>query len=166
MSLYDFISDAVKGLPVAEVLRERIALAEEKYSALEREVAKLKIEKDYAESQNKELRLELQQRAAEIHALQVAMKEAQSDADDKQCGDLPELQHKVLLLLKDCTRPMNTIYIAQRLGITEPLARHTADQLGQWGRANYVSVHLTMGKPPDYAIATKGRAYLAERNLL
>ena len=44
MGFSDILSDAVKSIPLTEVLRERLALADDKFAILDREFANLKTE--------------------------------------------------------------------------------------------------------------------------
>ncbi len=69
MGFTDILSDAVKGIPLAEVLRERLAFAEQQFAALDRETAKLKAEKETLEAENLRLRSDLQKAQEEIATL-------------------------------------------------------------------------------------------------
>ena len=69
MSFFDIFSDAVKGIPLNEVLRERLALAEDKFVILDKEFSGMKLENENLKAQNRELRSELQKRAAQLQNL-------------------------------------------------------------------------------------------------
>jgi len=69
MGFSDIIADAVKTIPVSEVLRERLAFADQQFAALERKATELTLKVSELETENKDLRFEIQQRAAQIHKL-------------------------------------------------------------------------------------------------
>lgn len=158
MGFSDILADAVKGIPLAEVLRERLALAEQQFTALDRDFAKLKLEKEHLESENRELRTKLQQRAAQIHALEVAAHQESSD-------DRPKPQPEILLLLMAHGK-LSEAEISRHLGIgAQPtqfaLARLEQDKLVRgalqpWGSKD----------PVKYSLSTEGQSYLNDRGLL
>ena len=69
MGLTDILTDAIKGIPLAEILRERLAFAEQQYAVLDREFARLKLENENLKMENRELRAEFQKCAAQLQNL-------------------------------------------------------------------------------------------------
>jgi hypothetical protein len=151
---FDAIEKLINEHGSAAILKERLELAADQFSALERELAKVKQEKQELEAANGDLRGQLQQRDAKIKALE------QSSQQSK--GDRSEAEERVLL----CLMTHDGVILRQLAGllsISEQVAKlHIADL----DKASLIIGQHYMGQPTEWHLATEGRRYLAARNLL
>lgn len=126
----------------ASVLKERIALAEDKYAALERKVKELTEENSKLQSENAEL-------AKRVPA-------------EKATPAVDELGDKVLAFLSQ--QPEVPIsHIARALGISKELAEFHIEELEN---ANLISGSYSAMARPTYSLAQEGRRHLIKNGML
>lgn len=140
------IQDLFKEIPLSSVLRERVALAEEKYERANQESAELRKKVGDLEGENDRLR---------------ALVAPQSD------GALGEDTSRVLVALFKATRKedRDVGLLAQRLQMERGVLQYHLDRLHENGLAqstggNYLHGHVYWGLMPD------GRKYAVENKLV
>lgn len=162
MGLLDGFEKLINEHGSAAILKERIALANDKYTALERKLSDTGSRAKAFEADNVRLRSDLDAARAEIQTLKSATTRASE-------SNLDDVKEKVLVFLSqhdDCVEQQ----IAQATGYgTQVISFH----LEELRRAKMVSDSHTMGSdwsgtPPrtGWSIAHAGRGYLLSRGLI
>lgn len=145
MGLLDGLEKLITEHGSAAILKERIALANDKYSALETKVKELNEE-------NARLRAEV----AELRVRQPAQQAARAQAN------IDELSERVLVLLSK--QPDITLnHIARQLNIGEELAALHVEDLEASG---LVYGSHSMMQASTYSLDQEGRRLLARKGLL
>lgn len=150
MGLLDGIEKLITEHGSAAILRERIALAEDKYSALERKVVEL-------EAENKNLKLN-------NYELKDKVRDLEEQFSNIHGGKLDEIEGKILALLSTTTNRVVAPEIAQSLGIHIDKAKYYLTQLEE--NEFVLGIHYYTGKSTEYALAQGGREYLVKNKLV
>lgn len=162
MNLFSGIEKLINEHGSSAILRERIALANDQYSALESkvkslesEVAKLKLQKTELELDNNKLREQTQALMERISGFLL------------QKSPLDEVKLKILVALTN-TQQSSAKEISDSIGISE---QQTEFHLNELHDAKYISHSfgaITVDDSPirPWSINQKGRKHLAENNLL
>jgi chromosome segregation ATPase len=144
-----FITDLLKDIPLSAVLRERLAEADQKVSALEAQVRKL-------ETESTQLRATVKQKDAEIERLL-------AQTQKQQTAGLAEIEKRILLMLAS-EGSIGEGDIAKRLGVGQHVADHHLEKLEDaqmiWAEK------ATYGVPLCWQLMRPGRDYLIEHGLL
>ena len=139
----------------AAILRDRLLLASEQFSALECKTTELTLKTGQLEAENKTLRAQLQQRAAQIHALEVA-------AEQKRTGNRTEIEQHILTLLASSDGPV-VQRVAQQLGIGVQVAMF---HLSELSTAELIYPQNYINRESEWHLANEGRRYLIQRGLI
>lgn len=155
MGLLDGIERLINEHGSAVILKERIALANDKYAALEQKLADSELRAKNLESDNQALRSDLQEAKVEIQNLKKLSEKSHSD-------HLDEVKEKILALLASQDTYENNI--AQTVGISAQVAKFHLHDLSEM-EFIYKSLSMT-GQQFPWQIAQEGRRYLAKHALL
>lgn len=148
----------------AVILRERLLLAADEFNALDRKTTELALKVSQLEAENKALRFELQQRAAQMHALEVAAEKKQANQGKPRPG--PEVQ--IMMLLTN-GQELTVTEIAERMGIGRDLAEVHLLSLYDDDMANrrqYSNYGVVPKKPDRWYLFPNGKKYLAQHGLI
>jgi DNA-binding MarR family transcriptional regulator len=140
---------------IADLLQEIPSAARYKV-----QLEQLEAEHKVLESENRELRANLETAKLEINRLKQEAQEKQKE-NVAQNSDLPELQHKILVLLGDDA--METSEIASRIGKSTETAKFHLDELHQ---AEFVRFSVNLDWQTIWSLRQEGRRYLVQRDLL
>ena len=141
-----WITDLLKEYPALSVAKERLALAQEKYDALEAENKELKNQVETLENEN------------------AALKEQLSGLQPKGEGILEDIEIEILKLLgSGYGLELPAGVIAQRLNISVPKAEYYLQRLNE---NEYVYFPIIMGQEPEYSLDQKGREFLVRNDLI
>ena len=138
------IQDLLEQVPLAAVLRERVALADQKYEAALREAEQLKRRVEALEGENAELRAQIPQ-----------AKEAALGDDTK----------RVLVHLFKAQAQQDVDAIAMGLGMERGLLQHHLDCLLKYGLADVTGLNYLQGRT-YWALTPEGRRRVVEGNLI
>ncbi|HEX5057553.1 MAG TPA: hypothetical protein VFX02_13785 [Gammaproteobacteria bacterium] len=141
MGLLDGFEKLINEHGSAVILKEHIALANDKYAALERKAAEF-------EAENKNLKLEVQELRKKLDAFEGAT----ARTDD----ELDENGQKILLLLSK-SRALETAHIAHSLEISTELAEFHVEELSN---AGFISGSYSFYEDASYSLDQEGRRYL------
>ena len=155
MGLLDGFEKLITEHGSAVILKERIALANDKYAALEQKLADSELRAKNLESDNQALRSDLQEAKVEIQNLKKLSEKSHSDR-------LDETKEKILALL--ATQDSFENNIVQALGISAQVAKFHLQDLSEM-QFIYKSLSMT-GQQFLWQLAQEGRRYLAEHGLL
>ena len=155
MGLLDGFEKIINEHGSAVILKERIALANDKYAALEEKLSASELRAKNLESNNQALRSDLQEAKIEIQNLK--------KFTEKSHGDhLDEVKEKILVLLASQDSFENNI--AQSLGISSQVAQFHLQDLSEM-EFIYRSLSMT-GQQFPWQLAQEGRRYLSKHGLL
>ena len=160
MGLLDGFEKLITEHGSAAILKERIALANDKYATLEQKLAASELRSNNFEADNQRLKIDLEKAKVEIQNLKKLTEQPHGSR-------LEEVKEKVLCLISQ--RENTSIQaIIQHLAVSEQLALF---HLGDLQTAKLIrnSTRLTvMGLPPPttYALTQEGRRYLVTHGLL
>ena len=155
MGLLDGFEKLITEHGSAVILKERIALANDKYAALEQKLADSELRAKNLESDNQALRSDLQEAKVEIQNLKKLSEKSHSDR-------LDEKKEKILALL--ATQDSFENNIVQALGFSAQVAKFHLQDLSEM-QFIYKSLSMT-GQQFPWQLAQEGRRYLAEHGLL
>ena len=156
MGLLDGIEKLINEHGSAAILKERIALANDKYAALERKLLD-------AESKIKQLESEKQGIEAANIRLQEKIQSLEQQVAQRHGQQMEEVREKLLVAL---SRGQGAIaaQLAQALGINEQVATFHLEELAE---TRFVSAaRFYTGRPTIWKIAQEGRGYLISSGLL
>lgn len=157
MGFLDSIERLINEHGSAVILRERIALANDKYAELERRADRLEKENEALQKQLDAARSEVQRLADEVVRLS---KGAQPQSTQ---GALDPAREKILLLLAEVDG-LSDGDIAQRVGIGAQAASFHLEELQS---AHMVRCTLRVGQRfTPWHLSHEGRRYLISRGLL
>lgn len=160
MGLLDGLEKLINEHGSAAILKERIALANDKYAALERKLSECATAKVKLESEKEALRLDLEEATVEIQNLKKLTEHSHGQ-------HLEEIQEKILSLLaqRDETIEPN---IWSQLGIGEQLAKFHLSELATAKLVSLTALLVAIGRPdpPSWRLTQEGRRYLVTRRLL
>ena len=155
MGLLDGFEKLITEHGSAVILKERIALANDKYAALEQKLADSELRAKNLESDNQALRSDLQEAKVEIQNLKKLSEKSHSDR-------LDETKEKILALL--ATQDSFENNIVQALGFSAQVAKFHLQDLS---KMQFINKRLFMtGQQCPWQLAQEGRRYLAEHGLL
>ena len=156
MGLLDGIEKLINEHGSATILKERIALAEDKHAALERRlsesevrVKQLESEKQAVESDNLELKEKVRGLVAQL--------------DERHGQRLEEIREKILTVLSSGLE-YTSLQISAVLSVGEQLATFHLEELAKT-RLVSASKFYT-GQPTIWRLAQDGRGYLVNHGLL
>jgi len=160
MGLLDGIEKLINEHGSAVILKERIALANDKYAALEQKLSECAAAKVELESENEALRLNLENTKIEIQNL----KRLSEQNHDQR---LEEIREKILCLLAQCNETIEP-NIGSSLGIGEQLAKFHLNDLAASKLIRVTALMATIGgpTPPSWRLTQEGRRYLVAHGLL
>jgi type I site-specific restriction-modification system R (restriction) subunit len=160
MGLLDGFEKLINEHGSAVILKERIALANDKYTALEQKLSECAAAKLELESENKALRLNLEKATIEIQNLKKLSEHSQGPL-------LEEIQEDILRLLAQRDETIEPI-IWSKLGIGEQLAKFHLSELATSKLVTLTLLRVAIGRPnpPSWRLTQEGRRYLVTRGLL
>ena len=156
MFILDDIEKLINERGSAVVLRERLELAKEQFAVLERKTGDLALKVEELEAENKRLRVELQQRAEQIRALEAA-------AQEERTGDRPEIEQRILLLIARHSG-LQVEQIGESVGLVREAVIFHLNELCEVGFID--SSHDVYGVRGGFYLVQEGRRYLMTRGLL
>lgn len=155
MGLLDGIEKLINEHGSAVILKERIALANDKYSALEEKLSE-------AELRIKELESEKQGFELDNYKLKEKVANLEGQLAERHGERLEEVKEKMLLILANS--PDTTIHqLAQQLGIGAEVAAFNIEEM-ESNELIYGS-YSTM-TDATYSLAQEGRGYLIKHGLI
>ena len=155
MGLLDGFEKLITEHGSAVILKERIALANDKYAALEQKLADSELRAKNLESDNQALRGDLQVATVEIQNLKKLSEKSHSNR-------LDEVKEKILALL--AAQNSFEDNIVQALGISAQVAKFHLQDLSEM-QFIYKSLSMT-GQQFPWQLAQEGRRYMAKHGLL
>jgi len=156
MGLLDGIEKLINEHGSAAILKERIALANDKYEALERKLSD-------AESRIKQLESEKQGIELDNYKLREKVRNLEQQLAERHGQRLEDAREKLLVALSHGQEAI-AAQLAQALGINEQLATFHLEELA---KTRFVSAaRFYTGRPTIWKIAQDGRAYLVSHGLL
>jgi len=162
MGLLDGIEKLINEHGSAAILKERIALANDKYAALEQKLADSELRAKNLESDNQALRSDLQEAKAEIQNLKKLSEKSHS-------ARLDELKEKILVFVANNAESTSQ-QIARAVGVGENVADFHLEELR---KTKMVRDSHTMGSSwtgesgrTDWSIAHAGNGYLISHGLI
>jgi septal ring factor EnvC (AmiA/AmiB activator) len=148
MGLLDGLEKLITEHGSAAILKERIALANDKYAALETKASDLETENKRLRAENEEIRQKLQALEARIGERGVAR--------------LDEEQEKLMLLLAQHAG-ITTEQVAGSLRMNPELAEFHLTELHE---RDLLSASYSMMSPTTWGLGHEGRRYLVKNGLL
>ena len=144
----------------AAILKERLALASDQYSALEKKLVETNLRNEQLESENSGLRLELEKAQEKIRNLEEKLVERHGQR-------LDEIKEKILCFLAQ-HEEISEPHITRDLGLGEPLTKFHLDDLKTAKLINITALMAMTGRPrpPTWRLTQEGRRYLATHGLL
>ena len=160
MGLLDGFEKLINEHGSAAILKERIALANDKYAMLEQKLSKSEATKKDLASENEALRLDLERAKVEIQDLKRIAEQAHGSR-------LDAIKEKILVLLMQQNETRGPT-IVQSLGVSEQLAKFHLVDLEKAKLISITTVLSMMGNSPPttYALTQEGRRYLVTHGLL
>lgn len=162
MGFLDGIEKLINEHGSAVILKERIALANDKYAALEQKLSDSEARAKQLESDHQALRSDLQEAKIEIASLKKATEKARSDR-------LDELKEKILVFVANNAESTSQ-QIAHAAGVGDNVADFHLEELRQ---AEMVNNAYTMGSSwtgessrTEWSIAHAGSGYLISHGLI
>lgn len=155
MGLLDGLEKLINEHGSAAILKERIALANDQYAALEKKFQASTLRVSELESENRTLRHNLEKANAEIENLKRA-------TENGRGAPLDEIKEKILVLI--ASRDMYTRNISQELGVGEQVAVFHLEELEE---AGFIGRSLSMmGEEFPWYLQQEARRYLVARGLI
>jgi len=155
MGLLDGFEKLINEHGSAVILKERIALANDKYSALEHKLSECASAKMELESENEALRLNLEKAKIEIQNLKKLSEQSHGQR-------LEEIREKLLLLLSAQT-DITSQQIGRSASINPQLATFHLTDMQDKGLVN---ASYSFGGDTEWSIAQDGLGYLVRHGLL
>jgi septal ring factor EnvC (AmiA/AmiB activator) len=156
MGLLDGLEKLINEHGSAAILKERIALANDKYAALERKLSDAELKVKQLESEKQSLELD-------SYKLKEKLRDLEQQLEKSQGGRLEEIREKILTTLS-ARQESTALHIASLLGIGEQLATFHLEELG---KVRFVSAaRFYNGQPTIWKLAQDGRGYLVSHGLL
>ena len=156
MGLFDGFEKLINEHGSAAILKERIALANDKYAALEKKLS---------DSEHRVKQLESEKQAFELdnYKLKEKVRALEEQLADRQGQRLEEVREKLLVTLSSGQEAIAP-QLAQILGIGEHLATFHLQELE---KTRFVSAsYFYTGQPTIWRLGQEGRRYLASHGLL
>jgi len=156
MGLLDGFEKLINEHGSAVILKERIALANDKYSALEKELSASKARESELTAENQSLKLDNEKLKQEIQRRDDVIQ------NEKSHGDLLEQQKVNILLHLSKSNETEPEQIARALNIGKQVAIFHLEELSE---KNMAFVDYIMGSS-YWSIDQEGRRYLVKNNLI
>jgi predicted nuclease with TOPRIM domain len=164
MGLFDGIEKLITEHGSAAILKERIALVKDQYSALEKQLLDSQLRVKELESENQCLEFNNSKLKEKIRGLESQL----SEAHDKTAS-LEEIREKILILVSQHEK-ITDAQVARAVGVGEQLATFHLNELE---KADFVLSSFIMGDDwtgersrNEWYITQNGRSYLVRRGLL
>lgn len=156
MGLLDGLEKLINEHGSAVILKERIALANDKYAALEKKLSD-------SELKTKQLETEKQSIELENFKLKEKVRNLEQQINENQGQRLEDIREKILTALSS-VQETTSGRIAVMLGIGEQLATFHLEELG---KIRFVSAaRFYTEQPTIWKLAQDGRGYLVNNGLL
>lgn len=155
MGLLDGFEKLINEHGSAVILKERIALANDKYASLEQKLITSELRVTELETENKALRYNLEKAQIEILNLK-------KHTENSHASRLDEVKENILVLL--ASQDNYEYNIAQAIGINHQVAKLHLDDLSEI-EFIYRSLSMT-GQEFPWELSKEGRRYLAKNGLL
>jgi|APLak6261660806_1056025.scaffolds.fasta_scaffold21833_2 molecular chaperone GrpE (heat shock protein) len=155
MGLLDGIERLINEHGSATILKERIELANDKYSALEEKNSILEQKVTMLESENKTLRLNIEKAEVEVQNLKKLTEKSHNSR-------LEEIREKILQLLS-VHDEANSQQISHAISANEQVVNFHLTELED---LNLINPSYIMNSPVIWSIAHEGRKYLITHGLL
>ena len=155
MGLLDGFEKLINEHGSAVILKERIALANDKYAALEQKLTTSKLRVTELEFENKTLYLNLEKAQIEIRNLKNLTEKSHSNR-------LEEIKEKILKILSE-QNEANCHQISHTLSANEQVVTFHLTELKN---LNLVNPSYIMNSPVIWSIEHEGRKYLISHGLL
>jgi len=155
MGLLDGIEKLINEHGSAVILKERIALANDKYAALEQKLAASELRAKELESENKGLRSNHEKAQVEIQNLKKLTEQSHGSR-------LEEVKEKILVALTQ-HEELEAGQISRLLNIGSQLATFHLEELKN---SDMVNDYYAVDSPVYWGIVQGGRAYLVRHGLL
>src|SRR5687768_12392588 len=156
MGLLDSIEKLINEHGSATILKERIALANDKYTALERKLSESELRAKQLESEKQHFELDNFKLKEKVRSLEEQLAERHG-----QC--LEELREKILTVLSS-GREATSAQIAAMLGVGEQLTTFHLEELGKTHFVNATKFYTR--QPTVWRLGQEGRGYLVNHSLL
>jgi septal ring factor EnvC (AmiA/AmiB activator) len=140
----------------AKIMKERLALAADQYSALEKKLSNADIRIEQLESENKKLHLNLEKAKTQIRDFEEKFIASHNG------GTLEEIKVKILLLMSEHEEAY-THQIASSLGIGTQTAIFHLEELEE---KEMVGMSISIGAECPWYLNQEGRKYLVRNNLI
>jgi hypothetical protein len=159
MSFWSLVSEGVKGLPVSEVLRERLELAADKYDYLEKKFAESEARCKALEEEN----TRLTDRVAKLEK-DVVQKHVDADGSSVATTDEPldGMQRLILKFLGQHGETTETTIVAA-VNVGLELAKYHLNELRS---RKFVARHDFAWEPSKWSLLQDGRRYLAQHGMI
>lgn len=160
MGLLDGFEKLITEHGSAVILKERIALAEDKYAALEQKLSACETTKKELHAENEALRLDLEKATVEIHNLRKLSEKVHGSR-------LEGVKEKILMLLSQHEETTEK-KIFETLSLSGQLSKFHLSDLKTAKLISITTVLSMMGgsPPTTYALTQEGRRYLVTHGLL
>lgn len=156
MGLFDGIEKLINEHGSATILKERIALANDKYAALERKLSD-------AESRINQLEAEKQGIELDYYKLKDRVQNLEQQIVERHGQRMEDVREKLLVILSQGQEAL-VAQLAQALSISEQLATFHLEEMA---KTRFVSAaRFYTGRPTIWKIAQDGRGYLVSHGLL
>lgn len=155
MGLLDGFEKLINEHGSAAILKERIALAEDKHSALQQMLSACEVAKIELAAENKVLRLDLEKATVQIQNLKKLTEKIHGQR-------LEELREQILVLLTQY-ETLESGEIASLLNLGTQLATFHLEELKS---SDMVMDYFGFEMPTCWGLVQGGRAYLASHGLL
>jgi len=155
MGLLDGFEKLINEHGSAAILKERIALANDQYTALEKKSKESESRVTELESENKTLHLELEKAKAEIESLK-------GDVEKPDGDSLEKIKEDILVILADHDAYERDI--VQSLGVGIQVATFHLEELEE---KNFIGRSLSLiGEEFPWYLNQEGRRYLINHDLI
>lgn len=154
MGLLDGFEKLINEHGSAVILKERIALANDKYAALEQRLLASELRARELDSENQCLRLDLERARAELQNLQALS----ANGHGKR---LPEIQERLVLLLAASVQYAPKV--AVEFGMNDQTVLYHFEEIEKACMAKGLRVH---GWDTEWHLLPEGRSYLVRHGLL
>jgi chromosome segregation ATPase len=164
MGLLDGFEKLINEHGSAVILKERIALANDKYEALEDKLSNSELRAEAAELRTKNLESELQRLELDNFRLKEQIRNLEEQLSERLGRRLENVREQLLQLLAAQTDHITAAQAAHVLRIGEQLATYHLTEMKNDSLVTTICFYG--GRPTGYAIGQFGRAYLVSHGLL
>lgn len=158
MSIWDTVTNAIKSIPEAAVLREHVALLRDQFTAMERKTKDLEAKVSVLEAEKQSLALDKAQLQEQIRNLETQLSAGSGNR-------LEPLEEALLELMEPLTAHIPLSFFTQTIrGRGKGTRIEVA--LDTLRIKRLVSYHLGTDARPQWGITIEGKRYLIEHGLL